>query len=89
MYLDVAIIQRKAAKTALGHSFAQVSCGLIASKALLEERDAHNASRGGGKSFHWKSLELNLESFHVVEVQAAVGCPHGRPGYAGGTSTDG
>ena len=52
--LDVAIIQRKAAKTALGHSFAQVSCGLIASKALLEERDAHNASRGGGKSFTWK-----------------------------------
>lgn len=58
LYLDVVaitIIQRKAAKTALGHSFAQVSCG----QALLEERDAHNASRGGGKSFtrstgnHW------------------------------------
>ena len=39
-------------------------CGCITLKALLEERDAHNASRGGPKSFH----DL------VVEVQAAVRC---------------
>lgn len=34
-------------------------------------------------------LEITGIELGIFEVQAALGCPHGRPGYAGGTSTDG